>query len=57
MNLLLENKIVMITGASKGLGYAAALQFSREKATVIINSRDNERLIHASQSITNETKQ
>ena len=55
MNLQLENKIVLVTGASKGLGYASALQFSREKATVIINSRDNARLVHAAQSITNET--
>jgi 3-oxoacyl-[acyl-carrier protein] reductase len=55
MNLLLENKIVLVTGASKGLGYAAALQFSREKATVIINSRDNERLAQAAKTITNET--
>ena len=55
MNLLLENKIVLVTGASKGLGYAAANQFSREKAIVIINSRDQEKLALSAQSIQKET--
>jgi 3-oxoacyl-[acyl-carrier protein] reductase len=55
MNLLLENKVVLVTGASKGLGFAAAKLFSHEKATVIINSRDEEKLALSAKLITDET--
>ena len=37
---MLRGKVVMITGASRGLGRALALACAREGARVIINSRD-----------------
>ncbi|MBI9051729.1 MAG: SDR family oxidoreductase [Anaerolineaceae bacterium] len=55
MNLQLVQKIVLVTGASKGLGYAAALQFAKEKATVFINSRNAEALTQAANQIIKET--
>src|SRR3712207_2512452 len=36
---MLEGKVVMITGASQGLGRALALAFAREGARVAINAR------------------
>ena len=36
---LLENKVAIITGASSGIGRAAALLFAREGAAVILNAR------------------
>lgn len=39
MDLRLENKIVVITGASEGIGRAAAQRFSQEGALVAIASR------------------
>src|SRR5215218_4931211 len=38
--MLLESKVVMITGASRGLGRAIALACAREGADLVINSRD-----------------
>ncbi|QFK70434.1 SDR family oxidoreductase [Pradoshia sp. D12] len=39
----LEGKVVVITGASKGLGKAMALRFGEEKAKVVINYRSTEK--------------
>jgi len=36
---MLEDKVVLITGASQGLGKALALAFAREGASVVVNSR------------------
>jgi 3-oxoacyl-[acyl-carrier protein] reductase len=44
MNLGIEGKRALVTGASSGLGAAAATALLREGAEVIINSRDKERL-------------
>ncbi|MDX9858878.1 MAG: SDR family NAD(P)-dependent oxidoreductase [candidate division Zixibacteria bacterium] len=41
---LLKDKIVLVTGASSGIGEASALRFSREGARVIISARRRERL-------------
>jgi 3-oxoacyl-[acyl-carrier protein] reductase len=41
MDLKLKDRIVLITGASRGLGAATAEQLSAEGAKVIINSRDS----------------
>lgn len=40
----LENKIVIITGASSGIGRAAALMFAAEGAKVVLGARREERL-------------
>jgi len=44
MNLELENKTVLITGASRGIGAATARQFLREGARVILVSRGSQNL-------------
>lgn len=38
----LEGKVIVITGASTGLGKAMALRFGEEKAKVIVNFRSDE---------------
>jgi len=44
MDLGLENRAVLITGGSVGIGLAVAKEFLAEKAEVIICARDKERL-------------
>ena len=39
---MLRGKVVMITGASRGLGRALALAFAREGARVVVNARSEE---------------
>lgn len=41
---MLRGKVVMITGASRGLGRALALAFAREEAKLVINSRSKDSL-------------
>ncbi|MER7624983.1 glucose 1-dehydrogenase [Streptomyces sp. NPDC126503] len=41
---LLENKVVLITGASSGIGAAAAYVFAREGASVVLSARREERI-------------
>ena len=55
MDLELENKIAIVTGASRGLGYAAALQLAEEKTKLIINGRNEEALLKASKKIQEKT--
>lgn len=47
MNLGLDEKVVLLTGASAGIGLAAAEIFAREGAHVAIAARDRERLQEA----------
>lgn len=47
----LKNKIVIITGSTKGLGKALASAFLNEQAKVIINSRSKKELEKASKEI------
>lgn len=55
MNLQLDGKIALVTGASQGLGYALALALSREGARVAINSRNLEKLQNSAAKIRAET--
>jgi len=51
MDLQLSGKQALVTGASAGLGAAAALSLAAEGAKVAINSRDRGRLENAAQTI------
>jgi 3-oxoacyl-[acyl-carrier protein] reductase len=56
MNLQLDQRIALITGASQGLGYATALQLSREGALVAICSREQAHVSAAADAIHSETR-
>lgn len=47
MDLDLKSRIVLVTGASKGIGLACAESFAREGAKIIITGRDQARLAAA----------
>jgi short-subunit dehydrogenase len=51
----LSNKIVVITGGSRGLGLALARQFISEGARVALLARDKETLQRAQESLTQDT--
>jgi 3-oxoacyl-[acyl-carrier protein] reductase len=55
MDLGLKNKIALVTGASRGLGYATALALAKEGCRVIINGRDEARVKTAAEKIAAET--
>lgn len=55
MDLKLEGKCGLVTGASRGLGYATARRLALEGAKVAINSRDNEVLSTSAQSLADES--
>lgn len=55
MDLRLNDKRALVTGASRGLGYAVALGLLREGCRVAINSRDESRLRAAAESLRAET--
>lgn len=48
---MLQQKTIIITGGSSGMGLAMAKQFVREGANVVITGRDLERLARAKQEI------
>src|SRR5690349_23703616 len=56
MDLQLDQRIALVTAASQGLGYATALQLSREGALVAICSRDEARITAAADAIHAETR-
>jgi len=56
MDLNLKNKIVLVTGSSRGLGYATALGLAREGCRVAVNSREADKAFAAAQAIARETK-
>lgn len=51
MDLGLKNKIVIVSGASQGLGFASALSFAREGAKVAMCSRKKDRIELAADKI------
>jgi 3-oxoacyl-[acyl-carrier protein] reductase len=55
LDLLLQNRVALVTAASQGLGYATALQLSREGALVAICSRDEAHINAAADAIHAET--
>lgn len=55
MDLGLKDKVVLLTGASRGIGLAAASTFAAEGARVAINARGADDLIAAQRTIKDET--
>lgn len=55
MDLQLAGKRALVTGASRGLGYAVALGLAREGCQVVINSRQEDNVTAAAQQIASET--
>jgi len=56
MDLGITGKVALVTAASRGLGYAAALRLSREGAGVAICSRTEEKIQLAKEEIARETE-
>src|SRR5512139_1098869 len=55
MDLKLKGLRALVTGSSRGLGYAVALGLAREGAAVALNSRDPQKLSIAAQKMALET--
>ncbi|ECV9927129.1 TPA: YciK family oxidoreductase [Salmonella enterica] len=51
---LLQNRIILVTGASDGIGREAALTYARYGATVILLGRNEEKLRRVAQQIADE---
>jgi NAD(P)-dependent dehydrogenase (short-subunit alcohol dehydrogenase family) len=51
MNLQLENKLALVTGSTKGIGFAIATSLAREGARVIINGRAEKSVTEAAEKI------
>jgi 3-oxoacyl-[acyl-carrier protein] reductase len=55
MDLHLKDKIALVAGSSKGLGYATALQLAKEGCKVAINGRDEAKIKSVAEKISKET--
>jgi len=55
MDLGINGKTALITGASSGLGYASALALAKEGVKVALNSRSEEKLERAAENIKKES--
>src|SRR5690606_4946813 len=55
MDLQLAGQRVLITGASKGIGYACALSFAREGAKPVLIARNAQDLAKAAATIQQDT--
>src|SRR5258706_13082252 len=51
MKLGLQGKVVLVTGASKGIGKATAAAFAAEGSRVVLNARNQQELEQAVQEI------
>ncbi|MCC7119326.1 MAG: SDR family oxidoreductase [Anaerolineales bacterium] len=56
MDLQLKDKRALVTGSSRGLGYATAHLLAKEGARVAINGRDEKKIKSAAENISKETK-
>ncbi|OLO37013.1 short-chain dehydrogenase [Alkalihalophilus pseudofirmus] len=55
MNLALKDKVALVTGASKGIGFGTALQLAREGAKIAICARNEDTLAVAANEIYEQT--
>ncbi|MCK6579825.1 MAG: SDR family oxidoreductase [Anaerolineae bacterium] len=55
MDLGLKDRVVLVAGASRGLGAATARQFAREGAKVVMAARSREALVRLQEDIYRET--
>ena len=55
MDLRLKDKRALVTGSSRGLGYAAALALAKEGCKVAINGRDEAKIKGIAEKVTKET--
>jgi len=55
MNLGLKNKRALVTGSSRGLGYAAASLLAKEGCKVAINGRDGEKIKATAEKLAQES--
>ena len=46
-----KNKVVVITGASSGIGEASAIQFAKKGANIVLAARRKEKLLVAEKKI------
>ena len=51
MDLGIQNRVALVAAASKGLGFAAALELAREGARIFLCSRDEARATEAAEKI------
>lgn len=54
---LLDNKVILVTGASSGIGKATAIECSELGATVIVSGRNEKRLLNTFQQLNNSAGQ
>src|SRR5438132_8054662 len=55
MDFGLKDRVALVAAASRGIGYAAALELAREGARVFLCSRDERRASEAAEKIHKET--
>lgn len=54
MNNILENKKILVTGASSGIGKAIAIYFSKQGAQVILSGRNQKKLTEIRESLNSD---